>query len=113
MALLGCVITIISSGIYEYIKEKPILSSFKFLFQWIWNNIFEFEIKICEILIMLIFIAIIIVFIENSNNTKKPKSKADFTDYIRDKIQGTKLKWNWEHNFFEGKWEVCKYHSYL
>ena len=105
IALLGGVITIISSGIYDYIKEKPLLSSLKFLFQWIWNQIFEFEIKIWQILIVLVFIIIISFIIKNSK-VEKPKSTVSFKDYVRDKIHGTEWTWNWEHNFLENKWQV-------
>lgn len=104
--LFGGVITILSSGIYDFIKAKPILSSLKFLALWLWNQIFEFEIKIWHLLLILIFIVAISIILKRVSKNDNPKSNIKFTDYIRDKIHETEWSWTWEHNFLENKWEV-------
>ena len=95
---------VISSGVYDYIKEKPLLSSIKSLLIWIWEQIFQFEIKVWQILI----IAIILVIIYSFSKTKKKEeiTTISFRDYIRDTIHGTIWIWSWEHDIFENKWQV-------
>ena len=102
IGLFGGVVTIIFTGIYDYTKEKPILSSFKSLFQWLWNQIFEFELKIWQIIIILIITVIINKLLRN----KKIEQKLNFTEYKRDIILGTQWSWSWEDDIFENKWKV-------
>ena len=102
IAIFGGVIAIISSGVYDYIKEKPILSSIKSFFIWIWENIFEFELKIWQVLIILLVFSIIYALMK----AKRTEPTVKFTDYKRDTIHGTKWTWSWQHNFLESKWEV-------
>lgn len=104
IGIFGGIIAVISSGIYDYIKEKPILTSIKNLFMWIWEQIFEFEIRIWQILIIIIILVIINSF-SKTNNTEKTTT-VNFTDYNRDTIHGTIWSWSWEHNIFENKWQV-------
>ena len=102
IAIFGGIIAILSSGVYDYIKEKPILSSLKKLFIWIWENIFDFELKVWQILAGLILIAAIYSIVKAS----RAEEKAKFTDYRRDVIHGTEWTWGWQDNFLENKWEV-------
>lgn len=104
VGIFGGVIAVISSGVYDYIKEKPILSSVKSLLAWIWEQIFQFQIKIWQILIIAIILVIIYFFLQ-TNKTKKATTR-NFTDYNLDTIHGTVWTWSWEHNIFENKWEV-------
>lgn len=71
---------------------------------WIWEQIFEFEIRIWQILI----IATILVIIYSFSKTKKKEETTtiSFRDYIRDTIHGTIWTWSWEHDIFENKWQV-------
>lgn len=95
---------VISSAVYDYIKDKPILSSIKFFFIWIWEHIFEFELRIWQILIILI----ILLFIYSFTKTDKNENTApkNFRDYNRDSIHGTTWIWSWEYDMFENKWQV-------
>ncbi|WP_338840576.1 hypothetical protein [Flavobacterium ginsenosidimutans] len=104
VGIFGGVIAVISSGVYDYIKEKPLLSSIKSLLIWIWEQIFQFEIKIWQILI----IAIILIIIYSFSKTKKKEEATtiSFRDYIRDTIHGTTWIWSWEYDMFENKWQV-------
>lgn len=102
IAIFGGVIAVISSGVYDYIKEKPILTTTKSFFIWIWDNIFELELKIWQILIGIIIIAIIYALIKAS----KTETPAKFTDYTRDIIHGTEWTWQWDYDILEGKWGV-------
>lgn len=101
IAVFGGIITIISSGIYDFIKDKPVLSSINSIFIWIWTYLTEFEIKIWQLILVLLISAIVYKLL----NTNKKETAKKFTDYRRDTIKGTEWRWNWEHNFFENKWE--------
>lgn len=104
VGIFGGVIAVISSAVYDYIKEKPILSSVISFFIWIWEQIFEFEISVWQILIILIIFVVIYSFIKTDKTEKT--TPINFTYYNRDTIHGTIWTWDWQHNTFENKWQV-------
>ncbi len=46
IAIIGAFASVIFTAIYDWVKDKPVLSTFKNICKWLWKNIFQFEIKV-------------------------------------------------------------------
>jgi hypothetical protein len=56
-------LSLIGSFIYDSIKEIPLFSTIWNAIKWIWKSIFEFELKVWEIIILIS----VIYFIKKNN----------------------------------------------
>jgi hypothetical protein len=101
IAVFGAVIGIILTAIYDFIKEKPILSSLWNILKWIWVNVFEFTVSIWQIILVLI----IIYFIKKLK-PKKEKEIPKFLKYVSDEFDEITWKWKWEWNPLTQQWNV-------
>lgn len=103
IAIFSAFIGIVFTAIYDFIKDKPILSSFFSICQWIWTNIFEFKIKIW---LLLLFLTTIYLIKRFYNYKTKTPNKADWLNYEEDTIDGIKWKWIWYKNPMSGNWTI-------
>jgi len=92
IAFVSGLISIIFTAIYDWTKEKPIFSTFIYIIKWIWKNLFEFELKIWQILLFLfafILVRKVLIFFKNGSNNE------DWLKYTEDSIDGIKWRWDW------------------
>jgi len=101
IAIFGAFIGVFFTGIYDLIKEKPILSTFWNILKWIWMNFFEYKINIWQILFVLTIIYIIKKF-----KPKKEKQISGFLKYKTDTFENIIWKWKWEWNPLTSEWNV-------
>ncbi|MCG2612596.1 hypothetical protein LZZ90_13885 [Flavobacterium sp. SM15] len=109
IAIFGAFASIIFTAIYDFIKAKPILSTFWNLLKWIWNHIFEFQLKIWQILIFFITIWIIksiIKVFKKPNENLTTQNDADWLNYTEDNINGLNWRWKWIKNVLTHKWNI-------
>lgn len=101
IAIFSALIGISFTAIYDFIKEKPILSTFWKFLKWIWVNIFEFQVSIWQILIAL-FIIILILFLIPDKKNPTP----DFLDYTTDTFEDIIWRWKWQWISYRKEWNV-------
>ena len=101
--------SIIFTAIYDFIKSKPIFSTFCDLLKWIWNNVFEVQLQIWQILLIIITFwivkSIIIAMKKNSENLSNQNSN-DWEHYTKDNIDGLNLRWKFIKNVKSNEWNV-------
>lgn len=88
---------------WDWVKNKPIFSTLWDSIKWIWKNVFEYELKIYQILIIALVIGLTIVI---KNNFLK--RKVDFRDYTTDAIKSIMWKWEWKKNMQNGLWDITR-----
>ena len=109
IAFFGALLSIIFTAIYDFIKEKPLLSTFINFLKWIWSHIFEYQLKVWQILILIVLIWLIKAILKA---IKKPKESvtqnksADWLNYTEDNIGGLNWRWKWERNVLTQQWNV-------
>ena len=109
IAIFSALISIIFTAIYDFIKEKPFLSTFWNIIKWIWNNIFEFQIRIWQILLLSILLLIIRKIIISFQRIKKgtiKQNESDWLNYTEEIIDGLKWRWKWIKNPLTHKWNI-------
>jgi len=95
IAIVGSVAGVIATGIYDHIKEQPILSTLWSWIKWVWNNIFEYQFTVWQIilgLVILICILWIIAKIKNPDNY----NSALWLLYQKETIDWIDWTWKWE-----------------
>ena len=108
--LFGGFITIIFSAIYDFIKHKPFLSTLVSSIKWVWNTIFEFEVKIWQIII----IGLLLVFIKKILLTNKKEVinnqeiAIKWLGYTEDTIDGVIWSWNWQKKYGSGNYYITE-----
>lgn len=95
ITLLGAAAGVLFTAIYDWIKEKPILSSFKSIIIWFWNNILEYNFTVWQIIIGMIILLIIKTILKKNITVNE---KADWLEYTQDIFSGIKWKWEWRNN---------------
>lgn len=107
LAFISGLISIMFTAIYDWAKEKPIFSTFTYMTRWIWNKIFEFELKIWQIILIILGFTIIkrtIKFLSKNNISTNDEN--DWLNYTEDSIEGLKWRWKWNRNPLNHKWNV-------
>jgi hypothetical protein len=108
--ILPIAATILGTGSYDFLKEKPIFSTLLYAFFWIWNKILElinFQLRLWHIfLIVLGFIIIreIIQAIKKRNIESEPELK--FLNYKNDRLKIWKWTWDYRINSNTMKYEI-------
>lgn len=92
---------------YDYLKEKPILSTIWSILKWIGNAIWKilnFNIKIWWIVIFIGLFILIIVIIDNIKNegTLTP----DFCNYKEDTLKKWSWTWSWKFDNKKKVWTI-------
>lgn len=100
-AIFSGFVAIVFTAIYDWVKEKPILSSLDNVLKWVWYNLFQFELAVWQIL--LLFIILILVKIFFKRNKAEDKNALDWLDYKKDTFDGLEWKWIWQKSV--NKWE--------
>lgn len=103
IALIGAGAGVFFTAIYDWIKNKPLLSTFKNSLVWIWNNIFQVTFSIWQIIVTLIIIFIIRNFLKKSNLNEN--NHIDWLEYTEDVFDNLKWKWRWKKNSY-GSWSI-------
>lgn len=93
---------LVTSFIYDGIKDLPWLSSFKNFFYWLWNDIFCAEFKVWQIIafILVAFVVLLIFAKFKNGNIVEPK----FKSYTQDRIAGFNWTWRWIWNNRQNAW---------
>jgi len=109
VAIVSAVAGVIATGIYDFIKEKPILSTLWSGLKWIWNTIFEAQFTVWQFLLFIIILLALLLFIlwltTKGVNSSSNAGTANWLAYEEDTIDGTTWKWNWEKGL-SGKYEA-------
>ncbi|HLO72687.1 MAG TPA: hypothetical protein VK164_02010 [Flavobacterium sp.] len=104
IAVFSAFISILFTAIYDWLKQKPLLTTLLDIIKWLWKNIFEFEIKIWLLLIIIIVYKISKIIIKSFNKPKNiTTTSKSFINYSEETIDGIKWKWKWEKNPLTGK----------
>jgi hypothetical protein len=101
IAIFGAIISITLTAIYDFIKDKPILSTLLQFLKWIWNNIFEFSFSVWQILAVLL-----VIYLVNKIRPKKKRESPKFLSYVSDEFDNKTWKWNWKWNPSTQKYNV-------
>lgn len=103
--ILGTIVLgLITSFIYDWIKQFPFLSSVWKILKWIWKTIFEFEFKVWQIILGVLVLLIIAEIIDRIK--KQSKTPPSFLSYKMDKIHFFNWKWDWYFNQRTLKWNI-------
>lgn len=107
LAFISGLISIMFTAIYDWAKEKPIFSTFIDIIKWIWKNLFEFELKIWQILLLIFGFTMIkrITKILSKKNTPI-NNENDWLNYTEDFIEGLRWRWKWHRNPLNHNWNV-------
>lgn len=105
IAIFSAFAGIVFTAIYDLIKSKPILSTFWKGIIWIWKNIFEFELKVWQIILVVLLLMFILYLLSKRKN-KSPEIQFDWRDYTKDTIHNITWSWFWEKNPLYGKWNI-------
>lgn len=105
IAIFSAFAGIVFTAIYDLIKSKPILSTFWNGLKWIWNNIFEFQLTVWQILLG-IGILILVLYVLAKREDGIQGNQFDWRSYVRDRIHDMNWSWFWEKNILDGKWNV-------
>lgn len=102
-AIFSLLLTII----YDYSKQKPILTTIWNIIKWIGNIVWEildFDLKVWWLLIAIIIIILILFFITKFQ--KEENFNPDFHNYKEDKLKKWKWSWNWEYSKQREAWVI-------
>ncbi len=102
VALFGATLGVLFTAIYDFIKERPILTTLWNSLKWVWKNLFELKITIWQLLLALA----IIYTLFKIRPKKKEKQSPDFLNYTTDNFDEIKWKWDWKWNSITRKWHV-------
>ena len=103
IALIGAAAGVVFTAIYDWIKNKPLLSTLKNFLGWIWNNIFQATFSVWQILIGIILIFTIRFFAKKINSNETVQT--GWLEYTEDVFDNLKWKWRWRKSSF-GYWNV-------
>ncbi len=108
IAIIGAAFGVIFTAIYDWIKAKPILSTFVSFCKWLWKNIFQVELSIWQILLAIFLFLIIKGILKNfkKETTNDTLDENHWLNYKEDSIDGVKWKWNWQKNTMTGKMNI-------
>ena len=95
ITLFGAAAGVVFTAIYDWIKQKPILSSFKSIIIWLWNNILEYNIAVWQIIIGVIILLALKKILKKNITVQV---KVDWLEYTQDTFSGIKWKWIWKNN---------------
>ena len=96
--------TFILTAIYDYLKNKPFLTTIISVFNYIVNFIvtfLNFQIKIWMLILGIIIILVVIVLI-----IRKEEIKPDFANYVEDRF--FRWKWTWKWILTGRGWEISE-----
>ena len=103
------IIGIILLALYDFIKEKPILSTLFSIIKWVWNTIFEFEFKVWQIIVIILALLVLKKILNVTiNQVNQDNSEVDskWLNYTQDTIAGITWKWKWRKNYGNGLWNI-------
>lgn len=102
IAIFSGFVAIVFTAIYDWVKEKPILSSLWNVLKWLWNNIFEFEVQVWQVLMTFL----ILLILKNIFNRKDKvvTNKVDWLDYKKDSFDELEWTWGWERGY--NNWNI-------
>jgi hypothetical protein len=104
------IVGIILLALYDYVKEKPILSTLFSIIKWIWITFFEFEFKVWQIAIIIL---VLLSFKKILQATKKQVKQTvsdnipKWLNYTQDTIDGITWKWKWNKRYATGNWYIA------
>lgn len=100
---------LVTSFIYDWIKEKPLLSTVRSIFKSIWDFIYQLlitELKIWWILAVFILIKTFQVLYKNYIKSKTPSLPENLENYVSDSFKNWNWKWDWKWDGKKNRWRV-------
>lgn len=101
IAIFSGVFGILLTAIYDWIKEKPIATTFINLLSWIWNNILLFQIYTWQFVIGILIILFIKKIVKKVSKQKSIEEILPWLNYTQDTIANLKWKWYWDRDIFQ------------
>lgn len=93
--------------IYDYSKEKPILTTIWMIFKWVGNFVWKILNSNVKVFWFIIAIALITLFFYIIDKFKKEKTQLpDFYSYKEDKLKKWKWSWNWIDTNSNNVWRI-------
>jgi hypothetical protein len=94
---------------YDFLKQKPILTSIRAILKWIVNLVwtvlnFDFKIWWIVIIVSLFFLIVVIIGKFKQEETFKP----DFYSYREDKLKKWKWTWGWKFDDAKNVWIISE-----
>ena len=92
---------------YDYLKEKPILSTIWSIFKWIGNMVWKvlnFDLKIWWLIIIFGLFILTIVIIDKFKNEET--LKPDFCSYKEDTLKKWRWTWSWKLDNRKNAWII-------
>lgn len=108
IAIIGAAFGVIFTAIYDWIKAKPVLSTFLSLCKLLWENVFQFKLSVWQVFLVL-FLFFVIKIVLKKFNKKKANDSFDenhWLKYKEDIFDGVKWKWDWQKNTVTGKTNI-------
>ncbi|MEL7586498.1 MAG: hypothetical protein AAGU19_07260 [Prolixibacteraceae bacterium] len=103
----SAIFSLLLTMIYDYSKEKPILSTIWLILKWIINliwSILNFDLKVWWIILAFAFIILLLYIIDKFKNDEK--FKPDFYNYREDRFKRWRWSWEWEWSNSKKSWII-------
>lgn len=95
--------------VYDYSKEKPILSTVWSFLKWIANliwSVLNFDLKVWWIVVAVFVFILTLVIIDKFK--RKETFKPDFYNYREDKFKNWRWSWDWNWNRNKNAWIISE-----
>ena len=103
-AVLGGIIGIILTAIWDFIKQVPIFSTLSKLPNWFWS-ILNYKIAVWIFIVFIMLWNFIKIIIQRKSSKEVQNNSFDFLNYTEDEIDGNKWRWNWKKHY-TGKYVI-------
>lgn len=100
------VFSLILTMVYDYIKNKPVLSTVLTIFMKLWNFIIlilNYRIKVWW---LIVGISILIAVVYAISNFKHEIVKPDFCNYTNGVLKSWRWSWDWHFNISKNAWNI-------
>lgn len=100
IAIIGAISSVLLTAVYDWIREKPILTTVQFILDWLY-----YQLLLREVPLWIVLGGIFAAFVSRKLQDEYFNKSPDFTNYNSDKIKAQIYKWSWRKNSF-GKWQI-------
>ena len=109
------ILGLITSFVYDFIKEKPILSTIASIFKSIWDFLYQIldaELKIWWIILLVIGIKLFQKLSKEYYKSKIPSLPENLKNYVNDNFSNWLWKWEWNWHGDSKKWIITSLRPY-
>lgn len=110
--LYGGVSSLLFSFIYDWVKDKPLLSTAVTCLKWLWKTLINFlalELKVWWLLSIIIIMRIVYLIYKNTN---KEAPKPEYINYTSERFKNWIWRWDWYYDAYQKNWLVTNMAAY-